>query len=324
MSGTPPRSLRVPESWSGERLDRALAAHLEVPRNQVQGWVREGLVRLDGAAAARPGTRLHPGQLVEWDEPPPRPERLEPEAGELRLLHEDAHLIALDKPAGLVVHPGAGGATGTLAHRLLARYPELAGVGGPGRPGIVHRLDRGTTGVLVVARDATTYQRLVRAFAARRVDKRYLAVAWGAPRARAGEIEAPIGRHPRARQRMAVVASGRPARTGWRLLAAAGPVCLLELRLWTGRTHQIRVHLRHLGHPLVGDPTYGEPRWRALRGPAARALAEFPRPALHAWRLTLDHPADGAPLALEAPVPEDLAHLWRAVTGEGLPALERT
>jgi 23S rRNA pseudouridine1911/1915/1917 synthase len=315
--------VRVPDAWARARLDRVLAAHLGVPRSQVQSWIRSGLVRLDGEPVGKAGTSLRPGQLIAWEEPPARELRVVAERGELCVLHEDAHLIALDKPAGLVVHPGAGRAGGTLVHRLLARYPELAGVGGPGRPGIVHRLDQGTTGVLVVARDAATYHRLVRAFAARRVDKRYLAIAWGAPRERAGEVEAPVGRHPRERKRMAVVASGRPARTGWRRLAAAGPVCLLELRLWTGRTHQIRVHLRHLGHPLVGDPVYGEARWRALSGSVARALAEFPRPALHAWRLALDHPADGSPLALEAPVPADLIRLWSAATGTAFPALER-
>lgn len=323
MTAAPTRSMRVPETWAGARLDRALAEHLGVPRNQIQGWLRAGLVRLDGAAVVKAGTSLRPGQSLAWEEPPARAERLVAEPGELSVLHEDAHLIAIDKPAGLVVHPGAGRASGTLVHRLLARYPELAGVGGPGRPGIVHRLDQGTTGVLVVARDAPTYQRLVREFAARRVDKRYLAIAWGAPRALAGEIEAPVGRHPRQRKRMAVVARGRPARTGWRCLAAAGPVCLFELRLWTGRTHQIRVHLRHLGHPLVGDPLYGEARGRALAGAARQALAEFSRPALHAWRLALDHPATGTRLTLEAPVPADLVRLWSAATGTAFPGLER-
>jgi 23S rRNA pseudouridine1911/1915/1917 synthase len=314
--------VRVPDAWAGARLDRALSEHLGVARNQIQSWLRAGRVRLDGAAVVRPGTSLRPGQTLDWEEPPAREERLLAEPGELHVLYEDAHLIALDKPAGLVVHPGAGRASGTLVHRLLARYPELAGVGGPGRPGIVHRLDQGTTGVLVVARDAATYQGLVREFGARRVDKRYLAVAWGAPRALAGEIEAPVGRHPRERQRMAVIARGRPARTGWRRLVAAGPVCLFELRLWTGRTHQIRVHLRHLGHPLVGDPLYGAARGRALAGAVARALAEFPRPALHAWRLALDHPATGARLELEAPVPADLVRLWSAATATEFPKLE--
>jgi len=314
---------RVPAAWAGERLDRSLAAHLGLPRNRVQAWVRAGRVLLDGLPAGKSGQLLRAGQELAWEAPAPVEDRLVAEPGELVLLYEDRDLLALDKPAGLVVHPGAGRRTGTLVHRLLARFPELAGVGGPGRPGIVHRLDQGTSGVLVVARNAGTYHRLVRLFAQRRIDKRYLAIVWGAPARARGEIEAPVGRHPRERKRMAVVASGRPARTGWRVLAAAGPVALVELRLWTGRTHQIRVHLRHLGHPLVGDPVYGEARWRNLRGPAAAALASFPRPALHAWRLAFEHPADERPLRLEAAVPADLVDLWRAATGLVLPPLPR-
>jgi len=236
------------------------------------------------------------------------------------VLYEDAALVAVDKPPGLVVHPGAGRSTGTLVHRLHAHYPELAGVGGPGRPGIVHRLDKDTSGLLLVARTAESYRALVRLFAGRGIDKRYLAIVYGAPKAAAGLVDAPIGRHPTERQRMAVRSAGRPARTGWRRIAAAGPVALLELELHTGRTHQIRVHLRHLGHPLVGDPVYGEARWRGVAGAARGALAGFGRPALHAWRLRLPHPQLDTPLALEAPVPEDLKKLWEGASGTPWPA----
>jgi 23S rRNA pseudouridine1911/1915/1917 synthase len=314
---------RVPAEWAGERVDRALASHLELPRSQVRKWILAGRVEIDGVALDKPGRLLRADEELIWSVPPPVDDRVVPETGELRVLYEDGDLIALDKPAGLVVHPGAGRRTGTLAHRLLARYPELAGVGGPGRPGIVHRLDQGTSGLLVVARNAETYHRLVRLFAQRRIDKRYLAIVWGAPATPAGEIEAPIGRHPHERKRMAVVTRGKPARTGWRRLAAGGAIALVELRLWTGRTHQIRVHLRHLGHPLVGDPVYGDARAKRLRSPAASALAAFPRPALHAWRLAFDHPGDGRPLRFEAPVPADFGELWRAATGVPLPPLER-
>jgi 23S rRNA pseudouridine1911/1915/1917 synthase len=305
----------VPPESAGERLDRALAARLEIPRSRAQRWIEQGRVRLDGRLPAKSGEPLRVGASVEWEPPPAVDERLRPEPGELRLLHEDADLLALDKPAGLVVHPGAGRPEGTLAHRLIARYPELAGVGGPGRPGIVHRLDRGTSGLMLVARTAAAYEQLSRDFAARRVDKRYLGIVWGAPRAGAGEIEAPIGRHPVHRQRMAVRPRGRAARTGWRRLAVAGPAALLALELFTGRTHQIRVHLRPIGHPLLGDPVYGEPRHRAASGAAAAVLAELARPALHAWRIELDHPRTGERLRLEAPVPEDLARLWSALGG---------
>jgi 23S rRNA pseudouridine1911/1915/1917 synthase len=312
----PPGRIAVPADWEGQRLDRALATHLDVPRSRVQAWIRAGRVRLGGRPAAKAGETLRAGIELAWDPPELIDERIVPEAGDLAVLFEDADLVALDKPAGIVVHPGAGRRTGTLAHRLLDRYPELAGVGGPGRPGIVHRLDRGTSGAMLVARNAATHARLTRMFAARRVDKRYLAIVWGTPRGERGEMDAPIGRHPRDRKRMAAVRSGREARTGWTRLASAGPVSLLEFRLFTGRTHQIRVHARTAGHPLVGDETYGEPRWRHLKGPAAAALAAFPRPALHAWTLTLEHPTTGEPLRIEAPVPADLRDLWRAVGGD--------
>jgi 23S rRNA pseudouridine1911/1915/1917 synthase len=317
----PAGSLRVPAAWQGERLDRALAAHLELPRSRVAQWIRSGWVRLDGAPAGKTGEALRSGQELAWEPPPPVDDRVQPESGDLVLLHEDLDLLAFDKPPDLVVHPGAGRPTGTLVHRLVDRYPDVAGVGGAGRPGIVHRLDRGTSGVLVVARTPRAHERLCRAFAGREVDKRYLGITWGAPRSSEGVIEAPIGRDPRDRKRMAVIARGRPARTDYRVLARAAPLALVEFRLHTGRTHQIRVHARHIGHPLVGDPVYGEARWRGLPGARARPLATFPRPALHAWRLALAHPISDAPLALEAPVPEDLQTLWTVATGQAWPAL---
>jgi 23S rRNA pseudouridine1911/1915/1917 synthase len=322
------------EEWSvepaaaGERRDRHVAARRNVPRNQVQRWVREGLVRLNGRPA-KPSSPLSAGDLVECQPPWPRNDRLVPEAGELAVLYEDAHLVVIDKPAGLTVHPGAGRPTGTLAHLLLASYPELAGVGGPGRPGIVHRLDRGTSGVLVVARTPLAYTRLSRDFAARRVGKRYLAVVYGTPSPAQGLIEAPIGRHRQRRQEMAVRRGGRPARTGYRTLAAAAGIALLEISLETGRTHQIRVHLKSAGHPLVGDPVYGEARYKALPRAVQAALRDFPRPALHAWRLTFRHPArqdeppggvERPPLTFVAPVPADLRRLWQDVTASALPA----
>jgi 23S rRNA pseudouridine1911/1915/1917 synthase len=306
----------VPPEATGERLDRHVAARLDRPRNQVQRWLDNGLVRLNGAPA-KPSTPVAAGDEIDCAPPPAIEERIAPEEAPLAVLFEDPHLVVLDKPAGLTVHPGAGRATGTLAHRLLARYPEMAGVGGPGRPGIVHRLDKDTSGVLVAARTAAAYERLARAFAARAVEKRYLAIAYGAPRPPAGRIEAPIGRHPSRRKEMTVRRDGRPAVTGYRTLAAAG-IALLELDLATGRTHQIRVHLKHLGHPLVGDPVYGEARWKGLPAPARRTLAGFPRPALHAWRLAFRHPATGEPAAFEAPVAEDLKRLWEEVTGSRL------
>lgn len=313
-------SWTVTEDEAGERLDRHVARRTGEPRNQVQAWIEAGRVRV-GGEPRRPAHALRPGERIECEPPPPAvEERVRPEPGELSVLHEDPWLVVLDKPAGLVVHPGAGVAEGTLAHRLLHRYPEMAGVGGPGRPGIVHRLDRDTTGVMVAARTAEAQRALARAFATRRVDKRYLALVWGEPPAE-GVVDRPIGRHPERRREMAVRRGGRPAETRYRTLAAAGPVALLEVDLRTGRTHQIRVHLKSLGHPLVGDPVYGEKRFKAVTGAARRPLETFPRPALHSWRLAFPHPADGARSAHEAPVPEDLAELWRKVAGRVLPPL---
>jgi 23S rRNA pseudouridine1911/1915/1917 synthase len=305
----------VPPEAAGERLDRHVAARLDVPRNQVQHWIEDGLVRLNGREA-KPSAALAAGDRVECAPPGPKEERVLPEAGELNILYEDSALVVIDKPAGLTVHPGAGRSTGTLAHRLLDRYPEMAGVGGPGRPGIVHRLDQGTSGVLVVARTAAAYARLARAFAAREVTKRYLGIAYGAPSPATGTIEAPIGRHPQRRVEMTVRPGGRPSKTGYRTVAAQAGISLLEMDLATGRTHQIRVHLKHLGHPLVGDPVYGEARWKGLPRPVQAQLRDFPRPALHAWRLAFKHPSTGEPLSFEAPVPEDFGELWQAVTGE--------
>lgn len=303
----------------GSRLDRCVAAHLDLPRNRVQRWIREGRVRLNGAAS-KPSAPVAAGDRLEVEIPERRDDRLHPEPGEVDVLYEDTALVVVNKRPGITVHPGAGRSSGTLVHHLLARYPEIAGVGGPGRPGIVHRLDKGTSGVLVVARTPEAYRRLSRDFAARRVAKRYLAVVYGDP-GPAGRVELPIGRHPTRRKEMAVRRGGRPASTSYRTLACAAGLALLEVDLGTGRTHQIRVHLKSLGHPLIGDPTYGEARWKGLPKRVQPRLRDFPRPALHAWRLAFSHPDDGRRVAFEAPVPEDIAELWVGVTGQPMPDL---
>jgi 23S rRNA pseudouridine1911/1915/1917 synthase len=317
-----PETLRVPEDQAGLRLDRFLAAALATPRNQLQRWIALGLVQVDGKVAEKPSLSLAGGEKIQVRPPPPQDPRIQGEAGELTILYEDEHLVVLDKPAGLVVHPGAGHGRGTLAHRLLNRYPEMAAVGGPGRPGIVHRLDRGTSGVLVAARQPQAYLALSRAFAKRQVGKLYLAVAYGRFRSPAGEIDAPIGRHPQRRQEMTVRPKGRPALTRYRTLAEAEGTTLVRLDIATGRTHQIRVHLKDIGHPLVGDPTYGEKRWKGLSKRVQTLLEKFSRPALHAWRLSLTHPATGQALTFEAPPPEDLVELWRELSGSSLPLEE--
>ena len=315
-----------PDRWkssagaAGERLDVYLAKIYKTTRSQAARWIQEGRVVV-GDRHAKPGLKLDGG---EWISCSPRASsqdgRVEPEDGPLAILHEDEHMVVLDKPADIAVHPGAGRIAGTLANRLLAAYPEMDSVGGPGRPGIVHRLDLGTSGVMVVARTADAYLALANAFAERRVEKSYLAIAYGAPAAPEGTITAPIARHPQKRKEMTVLLTGRPADTGYRVVVAEGGLSLLELRPATGRTHQIRVHLKHIGHPLVGDPVYGEARWKGIARNRQSALKNFARPALHAWRLAFAHPVSGAPCSFTAPVPEDMRELWRRGAGADWPA----
>ncbi|MGE0640486.1 MAG: RluA family pseudouridine synthase [Thermoanaerobaculia bacterium] len=306
------RSWTVPEGAAGQRLDSTLATESATPRNQVRQWIDAGLVLVDGSLAVKAGALLRAGQRIDWNPPERADDRLEAEEGELRLLHLDDELIVLDKPPGLVMHPGAGRSSATLAHRLLGRFPELAGIGGPGRPGIVHRLDKETSGVLVVARTAAAYQALARDFAERRVTKRYLAIVRGRPKADRGVIDQPIGRHAVRRKKMTVRPDGRRAETHYRVVGSAPSWSLLELDLRTGRTHQIRVHLLHLGHPIAGDPTYGG---IAPRPAGSRSLAAPPRVALHAWQLELTHPRSGERLRFEAPLADDLAEWWSALGG---------
>ncbi len=315
------RTIDVPPEASGVRLDSFLAQQLDLPRNQIQQWIRAGQVQVD-SETAKASYSLSAGERVDFT-PLVRQldEGMEPEAGDLDILHEEADLVVLNKPSELAVHPGAGRPTGTLAHRLLLHYPETAEVGGRGRPGIVHRLDKDTTGVLVVARTDRAYQTLTSAFAERRVRKLYLAMVFGRPKETRGEIELPIGRHPSRRKEMTVRPGGRPARTDYELISCENGISLLEVDLATGRTHQIRVHLKALGHPLIGDPIYGEARWKGLAREVRRPLQDFSRPALHAWRLHLAHPVSGQPLRFEAPIPTDLKGLWQDVTGRELPEL---
>ena len=303
------------EEEVGERLDTRLAAHLDLPRNQIRQWIQQGAVLVNGKGA-KPSTSLASGDAIEWRRPEPQVDlRVVPQEGPLQVLYEDAEVIVLDKPAGVAVHPGAGRKDGTLVNWLLARYPELSGVGGPGRPGIVHRLDMDTTGVMVIARQASAYQSLSRDFAERRVDKHYQAIAYGTPQSPNGVIDLPIGRHRQDRKKMAVSKQGRPSRTVYRCVDSGEGVCRFDLDLETGRTHQIRVHLKAIHHPLVGDPVYGEARWKNWPRKRQPILSTFPRPALHAWRLAFRHPRRGELLRFEAATPEDMRELWQRVTG---------
>ncbi|MEE9201563.1 MAG: RluA family pseudouridine synthase [Dehalococcoidia bacterium] len=277
----------------GGRLDRFLAVAAGVPRSQVHRLVVEGLVMVNGEAA-RPAQRLRPGDRVEvrWPEPPPP--HPTPEPLPLEIVYEDEHLIVVDKPPGLTVHPAPGHPRGTLVNALLARYPDLAALEGD-RPGIVHRLDRDTSGLILVARTEAARQHLVAQLKGHRVVKRYLVLVRGRLEPAEGAIEGPIARHPRHRQRMALVAGGREARTGYRVLRYLDGYTLVEATPVTGRTHQIRVHLSAAGYPVVGDRTYGV------------GSPHLSRQFLHAAYLRLRHPASGEEVEFQSPLPPDLS-----------------
>ncbi len=292
----------VPAALAGERVDRVIALLTGLPRAEVAVLVAAGAVRVGGRPVVTRSRRLVEGEDLEVDVPPPvAPEPVSADAGvSVAVVHEDADVVVVDKPAGMVVHPGAGRESGTLVHGLLARFPELASVGEPLRPGIVHRLDKGTSGLLAVARSPAAYRSLVTQLQAHTVERHYLALAWGRIEADAGLIDAPVGRGRGDPTRMAVSASGREARTRYAVVERYGSpaaVTLVECRLETGRTHQVRVHLAAIGHPLVGDARY--------RG--SRPVVPAPRPFLHARHLAFDHPRRGDRLSFESALPADLA-----------------
>lgn len=301
------------------RADRLLAEVFpDLSRARLQALVAEGRVRVEGQAI-KASARLPLGAEVVVDLPAPRAVDLRPEAIPLRLLHVDEDLAVLVKPAGLVVHPSPGHAGGTLVNALLHHLPSLSGIGGELRPGIVHRLDGGTSGVMVVARNDAAHRHLAAQFQVHSVERRYLAIVHRLPRFDQGVCRSRIARDPQDRLRMASGEEGREAVTHWRVLARGDRVALVECRLETGRTHQVRVHLSELGHPLVGDRLYAR---RECVAPAAiRALAEaLDRPMLHAWHLGFRHPRDERWLAFAEPPPPDLVALAEAA-GLPLPAL---
>lgn len=296
--------LVVPEGRGG-RADRFAADLSGLSRSRVQRLMAAGRVTADGQPV-RANSIVVPGAVLVIDVPPPEPAGIEPEAIPLDVVYEDADVLVVAKPAGLVVHPSPGHWSGTLVNALLARDTAYGGIAGVERPGIVHRLDRDTSGLLMVAKNDAAQTSLMAQLKARRVKKTYLALVQGAVAAAAGRIEAPIGRDPRNRQRMAVVPDGRPSVTGYRVRERLPGWTLLEVDLVTGRTHQIRVHLAALGHPVAGDTVYGT-------GTARRGPEGLERLFLHAWRLVFATPATGDLVRLEAPVPPELEAVLAAL-----------
>lgn len=295
---------------SGQRCDRYIVLHFaQFSRAQVQRWLEIGAITVNDekVKAAR---KLRAGDKIAIVPPDVTPSELIPESIPIDVLYEDSDLIVINKSADMVVHPGAGRSTGTLVHALLAHCKDLKGVGDKERPGIVHRLDKGTSGVLVVAKSDEVHRALQAQFQSRNVVKEYLAFIHGVPRGRAGVWDQSIGRHPVQRKKMAVVERGRKSLTRWECVETFGKFAsFIHLFLHTGRTHQIRVHASAAGHPLVGDSTYGGEKARL--GPEAwKMLAhEFSRPALHALRLQFTHPKTNEKMTWTAPIPEDFAEL---------------
>lgn len=313
---TPQHAFTVDAGAAGERLDKIVAARIDsLSRAAVQRLISEGQVRLDGATP-RPSDKVREGQRVEVEIPPPRPTELVPEAMDLDILYEDAHLLIIEKPAGLVVHPAPSVQEATLVHGLLALDSEFTGIGGEDRPGIVHRLDKGTSGIMVVAKDDPTHRGLVDLFKVHDIERRYLALVRGALRDLQGTWTSELGRNPRNRLKMASVQrGGRRAITHYRTLARYPGASLLELTLETGRTHQIRVHASEAGHAVLGDPTYSPRQSRGLPEDEAlaAALEAVDHQLLHAAVLGFVHPLTGEALRFERPPPPDFIRVQRCL-----------
>jgi 23S rRNA pseudouridine1911/1915/1917 synthase len=304
---------------AGERLDRVLAAALDdLSRSRLKALIEEGQVSQDGKVVRSPSAKVGAGDAFEITIPAPVDAIPVGQDIPLDILYEDDDLIVLDKPAGMVVHPAPGNPDGTLVNALIYHCGDsLAGIGGVRRPGIVHRLDKDTSGVMVAAKTAVAHANLVEQFSARSVDRAYHAIVWGLPKPAAGEIEGAIGRHPKNRKKMAVRdTGGKHALTRYKTLKVYGDglASLVECRLATGRTHQIRVHLSHRGNPLVGDPVYGRSTGRrdavsALDPDIKRQIGDFSRQALHARVLGFAHPTTGQHVDFKTELPDDMAHL---------------
>ncbi|WP_218119073.1 RluA family pseudouridine synthase [Limimonas halophila] len=313
--------LTVDASDANARADRVLARGADgLSRSRIKGLVEAGHLAVDGRTVADPAHRVKAGAELTLTVPPAAPAKPEAQAIALDVVHEDPHLIVVIKPAGMVVHPAPGAPDGTLVNALIAHCgDELTGIGGEQRPGIVHRLDKDTSGLMVAAKTETAHAALVEQFAARSIERSYTAVVWGVPAPTEGACTSAIGRHPVDRKRMAVrQRGGRAAETHYRVTRVLGArtASLVECRLKTGRTHQIRVHLAHAGHPLVADPTYGRRRIPdELAEPARHVVAGLGRQALHAATLGFTHPVTGERLRFTSPIPQDIQGVIDAFSG---------
>jgi 23S rRNA pseudouridine1911/1915/1917 synthase len=317
-----PERFPVPAEMEGTRLDRFLAGGLvDVSRSRVQRWLEEGRIGIEGFAGdVKASLPLKEGWVVTLERPAVVPSEIPPMSVPLHVVHEDEYLLVINKPAGISVHPGAGEPRPTIVHGLLHLEPGRAWPGPPDRPGIVHRLDRDTSGLIVVARTEGARLDLQGQLARHEAARGYLALVWGTPSPGVGTIDAKITRDPRIRTRMAVsMSEGRPARTHYRVLRAFDRVALLDVRLETGRTHQIRVHMEHAGFPVFGDPTYGGRAFAGRLSPGERPLwlarlRRLNRQALHAYHLHFRHPRDGRTWAFEAPPPSEFEDLLKELT----------
>ena len=315
------RLATVTVAHDGMRLDRALADLFpEHSRNFLAGLIDDGAVSLDGVTAAKASQRVENGQVVQVAFPDVARSGLVSQDIPLHVLYDDADVVVIDKPAGLVVHPAAGHPDQTLVNALLFHVRDLSGIGGELRPGIVHRLDKDTSGVLLVAKNDEAHRRLSRAWNTDAVTKEYLAIVYGTPASDRAVVDAPLGRDPRDRKRMAVVTGGRRAITEYEIAERLRYVSLLRCRLRTGRTHQIRVHMRHIGHPIVGDPAYSGPQFRGIPDKRVqRVLGSLQRQALHATRIVFEHPRDARMVTVESPLPDALREILDAVRGNDRP-----
>lgn len=311
--------VRLEPAHAGWRLDRALAASIPtLSRERLKSLIRSGAVDSGGTLLRDPALKVRGTENLQLAVPEPEPARNEPQDIPLRVVFEDEHLLVVDKPAGLVVHPAAGNRDGTLVNALLHHCGgSLSGIGGVARPGIVHRIDKDTSGLLVVAKTDVTHEGLARQFAAHSIDRRYLAIVSGVPKTADGTVDAPLARSAANRKKIAIVAGrrGKRAVTHWRRVSVLRDAALVECRLETGRTHQVRVHMASIGHPLVGDPVYG--RAGKAHGKLLKSL-QFHRQALHAAELGFTHPVTKHRVSFASAMPPDMQQLFKALGVSGL------